>query len=406
MSITLKWAGDDDRDRVAETRLRAFGHATKDWDHYRDAIHEDPRGTAGNFLLAEDNGRAVGTATSYALTMWMRGAAVPCQGVAYVGTIKTHRRNASGVASRMMQEIVRGAREREFVVTALMPFRVSFYQHFGYGIVERRNEWTVPTTIFPSGDFSSIRMAEASDHPAIKACRERYAKTGQCDAERPDGLWTRVFRFAEDGFVFVDREGDDGPVRGWLSIKAQQSDGRLDARVTEIGYENLAALQRQLCFLGSLRDQYHRAVLELPVDIPLNWLLREREISQFNANRHPEASVRHYSRMQMRVLDHRRLIESMHLPPDVRGKAVVSVRETEGTESRFAVEIDAGRATAANSSAAADFECPDTVWAAVVSGDLPASAALRSNLATGSDAAGRLLDAFAQGPKPFCNEYF
>ena len=32
----------------------------------------------------------------------------------------------------------------EQVISALMPFRGSFYEHFGYGIAECRCTWTVP----------------------------------------------------------------------------------------------------------------------------------------------------------------------------------------------------------------------------------------------------------------------
>ena len=44
-----------------------------------------------------------------------------------------------------------------------MPFRASFYEHFGYGLAELRHEWTVPLSIFPTGDFAGFRFAEQSD---------------------------------------------------------------------------------------------------------------------------------------------------------------------------------------------------------------------------------------------------
>src|SRR6185503_13598429 len=104
----------------------------------------------GDYLLADRDGEAVGTTTALSMTIWVRGAALPCQGVAYVGTIKTHRRGGAngekGVATQLMFETLRRARERREVVSALMPFRASFYEHFGYGLIERRHEWLVPLT--------------------------------------------------------------------------------------------------------------------------------------------------------------------------------------------------------------------------------------------------------------------
>src|SRR5947207_1217363 len=136
MPLSMRWIGPSDYDRLARTRLLCYGSAMKDLATFREKIELDARAQAGDFLLAERDGMAVGTSTSLSMTLWARGAAVPCQGVAYVGTIKTHRRGGSGgekgIATQLMQESLRIARERKQVVSALMPFRASFYEHFGY----------------------------------------------------------------------------------------------------------------------------------------------------------------------------------------------------------------------------------------------------------------------------------
>src|SRR5688572_4175204 len=132
MSLQLRWVNDDERDLVAETRLRCYASGTKNLDRYREMIRTDGRPKAGDFLLAERDGEAIGTTTSLSMTMWVRGAALPCQGVAWVGTIRTARRQTTGdgrgagVASQLMHETVRKGRQREQVVSALMPFRASF----------------------------------------------------------------------------------------------------------------------------------------------------------------------------------------------------------------------------------------------------------------------------------------
>src|SRR5882724_623416 len=115
MTLNLRWVGDEQRDRVAETRMLCYAPARKELTDYVQRLREDARSGPGDWLLAETPaGEAVGTATSYPMTMW-----------------------------------VRGARERGFVVSALMPFRGSFYEHFGYGFVERRADWTIPMTVLP-----------------------------------------------------------------------------------------------------------------------------------------------------------------------------------------------------------------------------------------------------------------
>jgi predicted acetyltransferase len=306
-----------------------------------------------------------------------------------------------------MRETIRKAREREEVISALMPFRGSFYEHFGYGFVERRNQWTVPLAVLPAGDFEGIRFYRENDFPEFVRFRQRVAERGQCDLERPEA----IARFQlkpqlDEGMVVVDRPRDDGPIRGLMAFERSVVDKKDFVQVWQIFYEDISALKRLLSFLASLRDQFHSCVMMLPADLPLHWLLRERQVPHRTVN-HFHAECRQETRMQVRVLDHERLIEAMHLPSSISGKVTVSVRESEGHESRFRIDLSEGRAEAARSTSAPDFSCPDHVWAAVVCGDLPAQRAVELGIASaGDEQAVKVLSAFVEGPTPYSNEYF
>jgi hypothetical protein len=131
MNLQLRWVGESDLDRVAETRVLCYMHSRQDLAEVRKYIHNQGRSQPGDYLLAERDGSAVGTATSLRLNMWVRGAPLSCQGVAHVGTIKTERRRGAGredgVGSIIMRETLRMGREREHVLSALMPWRASYY---------------------------------------------------------------------------------------------------------------------------------------------------------------------------------------------------------------------------------------------------------------------------------------
>ena len=410
MSFQLRWVGPEDLDRVAETRLQCYSHAGREIEKYKLQVRENPTAGPGDFLLAEQDGAPIGTATSLSMIMWARGAAMPCQGVASVGTIKTHRRRRAGgegVATQIMWETLRRAREREQIVSALMPFRASFYEHFGYGLVERRCEWTVPLSILPSGDFEGIRFYREADLPELVRFRQRTVERGQCDIERPEDVWKYSLKSrCEAGFVAIDRPDGGAPVQGYLAFEHQQIGGKDILRVTQISYEDIPALRRQLHFLASLRDQYLTAVMLLPADLPLNWILRETQLPHRLVN-HAHAEVRQDTRMQLRVLDHKRFLESLKLPPDSRGGVSIAVMESEGHESRFKVEISDGRAAVSQSSATPDFTCPDRVWAAIACGDLGASRAVQLGLGSATDPRhADVLDTLREGPLPFSHEYF
>jgi predicted acetyltransferase len=410
MSLQLRWVGESDLDRVAETRVLCYAHHRQDLAEWREYIHNQGRSRPGDYLLLERDGRAVGTATSLRLNMWVRGSAVSCQGVAHVGTIKTERRRGTGedkgIGTIVMQEILRMAREREHVLSALMPWRASYYEHFGYGLVERRAEWSVPLSLMPSEDCSGLRFMSDSDKPAMNESRNRMIARGQCDLERSQSFWDDYFqRRGSDGFIVVD-PSPEGGLRGWMLYKHENIGGRDVLRVVDLVFDSAEALRRQLSFLGSLRDQYYVAILILPADLPLNLLLRETQVPHRGVN-HPTADVKVHTRMQVRVLDHSRLLAAMHLPKQYKGLAVVEVRETEGFTSRFHIDIEAGKASAKPTEASADIVCSDQIWAGIVMGDISVNKAAELELVeVNRPAAIASLSAFSDGPLPFCSDGF
>jgi predicted acetyltransferase len=410
MSITLRWVGDDEADRVGDTRFLCYGSAEKDRESFRERMRNKPRSKSGDYLLAELRGEPVGTATSLSLNMWVRGSQIPCQGVAWVGAIKTMRRRgghgSTGVASSVMREIIRKGRERGDVVSALMPFRGSFYENFGYGFVERQTNWMIPTSILPAGPFDGVRFYHTGDFTARAECLRRICRAGQCDIDRSDEFWQSLAKPGLEGMEIVDRPSSNGPAHGAMFLMHHHAENNDTVRVIENFYEDVAALKRQLHFLASLRDQYSTVTMILPADLRLEWLLKEMQLPHRSVN-HPIAKATPMTRMQLRVLDHMRFLEALYLPVDVRGSVIVAVQECEGGCNRFKVEIERGRAIVREASPSHDeFACPDRVWAAVACGDLPASHAVRLGLASGGDDTTMLLDILSRGPAPFCHEYF
>ncbi len=411
MALKLRWVGADEMDRVAEVRMLAYASGRDKLAHYQADIRDDPRMGAGDWLIAERDGVPVGTASNVGLTMWVRGGAIKCQGVASVGTVKNERRrtgSGAGIGSSLMHECLRRAKEHGCVASALMPFRVSFYEKFGYGVVEHKKEWTIPLNIIPQGDFESIRYYRDGDFDELLKCRQRLAEANQCDIERTAASWRWHIQRADAGFFFVDRAGD-GPVRGWMLIEhSAAADGSDTVRAFwDFGWEDIASFKRFLHFLGSLRDQYRYASAHLPADFPLNLLLKEKQMTHRPSRNHPNATERQYTRMQVRVLDHKRFLEAMKLPdPAAKGKAVVAVHEGDGV-SKFVVDVADGRASVKPSDQAPDIECSAHDWALVACGDLEATSAAELGLVqVNRPGALTALDVLAKGARPYCREYF
>jgi predicted acetyltransferase len=408
MPLKLRWVGIEERELVAQTRWACYSHAGKDLKRFTDNIAMDPWSGAGDYLLAERDGAAVGTASNIPFRMWICGAPVSCQGVAYVGTAKAARRRAGtepGVASVVMNEVIRAARERAFVVTALMPFRASFYEHFGYGLVERRFDWTIPMAILPTGDPGEWRLAGEADRPAQIALWQTAVEAGHCDVERSLSRWEHHRAVEEEGMTFIERPTRGGPARASALIVFETAGSRAQIRVQEWSADGPESFLRLLHFLGTMKDQFSSAAITTSADILVNRLLREPQVPHRPVE-HPTAEVRDYTRMQVRVLNHAAFLESLHLPTGITGRTVVGVRETEGNISRFSMELEGGRIAVKPSAESPQLECPDHTWAAIATGDLPVSFAVQHGLATASSAAFPVLEALWRGPKPFCREVF
>jgi hypothetical protein len=303
-----------------------------------------------------------------------------------------------------MRETLNKARERGEVLSALMPFRASFYEHFGYGLVERRAEWKVPLSVLPKGRVEGFEFVTAVD-PAMEACRQRMVEAGQCDLERSPGSWKVFSHNAKGGFVVADR-AKDGSVRswwGWTQVKKNDKDL---LHVCDRAFDSIESLRRALCFFATLKDQFWAVTLTFQADFPLNRLLDEPQVPHRLVN-HETADVRAFTMMQARVLDHAGLIGGLHLPADIRGSATVAIAETEGTVSTLRIDLEGGRATARPTGEPPDVECADRTWAGIVLGDLSARRAAGMGLIkVNSPGALSVLEAFGAGPAPFSNEYF
>jgi predicted acetyltransferase len=161
-----------------------------------------------------------------------------------------------------------------------------------------------------------------------------------------------------------------------------------------------------LSFFGTMRDQFSTLSIVAPADWQINRLLAESQIPHRPVE-HATATACVHTRMQVRILDHRKYLESLRWPMAARERATISVAECEGTISRFTVEVDSGRAQVTEARGEADFECADRQWAGIATGDFSASQAVRSGLIrVNSPKALELLDALSIGPVPCCRESF
>ncbi|HEX8325318.1 MAG TPA: GNAT family N-acetyltransferase [Tepidisphaeraceae bacterium] len=403
MSLHATWLGRESIERIADVRLRCYGNGPADRKSYLDRTAND-RFDDGDVLVLSDDTGDVATATSLSLSVNVRGTALPCQGVAWVGTVRSHRRrkiDGRGLASRVMDAMLYRSRERRQAVSMLAPFRVSFYESFGYGVIERQHTWTIPLSTLPQDEtpaaFAEYRDA---DFDAALANRERQFRQTHGDvATDARGLKHWLTSLNASGFRLVDKQGDT--ITSQFTLGTEIENGQAVAVVHRPYWDSPAALRRLLVLLGTLRDQYSVARITLPTDVPINWWLRERQVPHRRVD-HPAARCQMLTRMQGRVLDVPRFVSALKSTPTTAGVITVDVAGT-----AYRLEIADSQSTATATSAAADFVVDEPTWAAIAFGDLtPANAAMLGRLEVRRPQALPLLTALVSGGTPYCHEYF
>ncbi|MBU8858288.1 MULTISPECIES: GNAT family N-acetyltransferase [unclassified Micromonospora] len=227
---------------------------------------------AGNTtLVAEEDGVTAAAASAIPMRQNLRGAVLPMAGVAGVATHPLARRR--GHVRTLMQQLLDGMRDEGHQLTALHPFRASFYERFGYiGLPRRR------TAILNPVDLAPLLRAGLPDelvwerigagYPRWRAYTERCLRERHGFAVFPDfravGLRDRDDRW----LVSVVR---GGKTVGAVTYRIDDHAGTLfaDDLLVDDPYARASVLQ----FFARHVDQVARISVQVtPDELPELWL--------------------------------------------------------------------------------------------------------------------------------------
>jgi len=411
MPLTHTWLGHESDERIGLIRARCYADKPADFPSFVERTIYD-RFSPGDVLVMSDATGDVATATSLSLTMNLRGRRVACQGVAWVGTGKSHRRrklDGNGIASHVMHALLKKARERGDVVSMLSPFRASFYERFGYGLTERQHVWTIPLELLPRVDtsgFVEITPDNQNAHfdAALHSREQQFHNTHGDIHTNADSLrfWLRDLQRKGSRFIDVQADG----IASQFTLGTEYENGQAVGVVHHPWWVDDVALVRMLAMLGTLSDQYSFVRVTLPTSLRVNHLLRETQLPHRRVD-HATATCSLITRMQLRVLDHEKFLSALALPAHTKGATTITIQEVEGLATTLSVVVDAGRIIAAPSTRAAEVSMSDKTWASLAMGELLADDAARCGLLTINEPrAMDVLRLFNTGPTPYCHEYF
>jgi predicted acetyltransferase len=216
--VNIRPAGPADFDAFVDSLTAAFGGRHSPAERERDRRLFEPE----RILLAESDGRLLGTAASLSLQLAVPGALCPVAGVTGVGVAADARRQ--GVLNALMERQLADIRAGGFEpVAVLFASEAAIYPRFGYGLASRELRISVPGRPAYRVDVTGpVRVG-----PAAGLRAEVMAGYERCWRSRP-GYFARSAEFWEN----VLADDDDGGKRSGPLTAVLAGDGYALYRTT------------------------------------------------------------------------------------------------------------------------------------------------------------------------------
>lgn len=230
-----------------------------------------PHQEGNRTLVAESDGTALATATGIPMRQNLRGTVLPMAGVASVASHPLARRQ--GHVRELMHRLLDEMRDEGHLLSALYPFRPSFYERFGYvGVPAPR------TATFAVADLAPLLRTDlpgelnwertGTGYPEYSAFLERCLRERHGFSVFPEYRRVRV-RDADNRWLVSARV--DGATDGLLTYRIEEHGGTLEADDLLAASPFGRALLLQ--FLARHVDQVDRvSVIVAADDLPELWL--------------------------------------------------------------------------------------------------------------------------------------
>lgn len=244
---------------------------------------------------AFDGEEVVGSASSYPFQMTIPGELVPIAGITLVGVSPTHRRQ--GILSKLMEQLLEGARERGEAIAALWVAEETIYGRFGCGMASINGEIRIDRQHARfRKHWDSLEARQVSREQAL----ERFPSVYEQVAPRSPGMlsrsrdWWEVRQLFDNPHdrrgagpqvhVLFEREGE--PVGYALySHRTAFTEGRSDStlEVREAIGIDTSATAGVWRYLFDVDLMAHIHAEYIPIDHPLFFLLAEPRRLRYRA---------------------------------------------------------------------------------------------------------------------------
>ncbi|WP_030486183.1 GNAT family N-acetyltransferase [Micromonospora chokoriensis] len=270
--MTIRRVTDDDR-LTTSFPLAAYAFESSPLSATRIAEFRDylPYNQGNRTLIAEDGSNTVAAVSAIPMRQNLRGVVLPMAGVAGVATHPLARRQ--GHVRTLLHQLLDEMRDEGHLVSALYPFRPSFYARFGYvGLPKPRRVTFTPANLAAllrvdlPGEVGWERIA--AGYPAWRAFTERNLQERHGFSIFPDYRAVGM-RDRDEHWLLTARVA--GEVTGAVTYRIDEHGGTLHGN--ELLVTDPLARALLLQFFARHVDQIERITVQVPPDeLPELWL--------------------------------------------------------------------------------------------------------------------------------------
>lgn len=208
--------------------------------------------------LAEGEGGVAGAFRAYRFAMHLHGRVYPTLGLAAVAVSPSFRRR--GVGRWMCREAFRVGRERGDQLSALFPFRVSFYGSLGYTLSGTLHRYRfMLEDLAKSPGWERVMWTPRGETDAVRTVYARVAARSNGLLQRTERMWGFLAQERFSTHVYRD---EAGIARGYLVASFRPGSAGVVLVVRELLAETPEAYEGLLGWIAAQRDQASQGMID------------------------------------------------------------------------------------------------------------------------------------------------
>jgi predicted acetyltransferase len=186
--VNIRTAKADDVESIARLYSISFPNAQKSIPGWIADLHPTPLRSWENILVAIENETLIGALVLYPFETSISGSMFRCGGIGGVAVLPEFRNQ--GTSKALMLEAFRIMKSTGTPISMLYPFKHSFYERLGYGLVGEVRIFQLAPDNFPS--FSSPRHVVPFEEEMLVPlidCYRAFMQKGSCLLSRNTDVW-------------------------------------------------------------------------------------------------------------------------------------------------------------------------------------------------------------------------